>query len=106
MRYAAVLAAVRTVSPVLVRPANDALWCLRHQTDTEAILAAKEMILDSAVELSGQGWQRAGSDGIGGHAARRDAEDGRGPAEEGERRRTIQRRTEYIRLQHEWTCSY
>ena len=41
---------VQRVAPALIRPPRGAMWCLRHQNDMEAILAAAELIFDSAFE--------------------------------------------------------
>eukprot|EP00559_Dactyliosolen_fragilissimus_P007358 CAMPEP_0184870988 /NCGR_PEP_ID=MMETSP0580-20130426/39447_1 /TAXON_ID=1118495 /ORGANISM="Dactyliosolen fragilissimus" /LENGTH=1159 /DNA_ID=CAMNT_0027373403 /DNA_START=305 /DNA_END=3784 /DNA_ORIENTATION=+ len=51
---------VQRIGPSLVRPPSCAMWCLRHQTDMEAILAATEMIFDHAFELFSTGWHDHG----------------------------------------------
>ncbi|KAI2497181.1 hypothetical protein MHU86_17329 [Fragilaria crotonensis] len=53
---------VQRVGPYLVRPSRAAPWCLRHQHDMEAILAAVELILDSAEDIfQATGMRRDGS---------------------------------------------
>jgi hypothetical protein len=51
---------VQRVAPCLVRPPNAAMWCLRHQSDMEPIVAAVEMILDNAPDVFGPGWYERG----------------------------------------------
>ena len=51
---------VQRIGPYLVRPARGAPWCLRHQHDMEAILAACELILDSAEDLFCGTWYEKG----------------------------------------------
>jgi len=51
---------VQRVAPLLVRPPNAAMWCLRHQSDIEPIVAAVEMILDNAHEVFSPGWYERG----------------------------------------------
>ena len=51
---------VQRVAPFLVRPPDAAMWCLRHQSDIEPIIAATEMILDNAVEVFSFGWFERG----------------------------------------------
>jgi hypothetical protein len=51
---------VQRVAPLLIRPPRGALWCLRHQNDMEAILAAAELIFDSAFEVFSKGWYERG----------------------------------------------
>jgi len=51
---------VQRIAPCLVRPPNAALWCLKHQNDMLAILAATEMILDAAFEIFAAGWYDRG----------------------------------------------
>ena len=51
---------VQRVSPSLIRPPNGAMWCLRHQNDMEPILAAAELIFDSASEIFSKGWYERG----------------------------------------------
>lgn len=51
---------VQRVAPSLVRPPNAAMWCLRHQSDIEPIIAAVEMILDNADQVFSMGWHERG----------------------------------------------
>lgn len=47
---------VQRIAPCLIRPPKGAMWCLRHQTDMEPILAATEMIFDAAHDIFAAGW--------------------------------------------------
>eukprot|EP00986_Skeletonema_menzelii_P004947 scaffold1737_cov131-Skeletonema_menzelii.AAC.1 len=51
---------VQRIAPFLVRPPDAAIWCLRHQGDIEAIIAAIEMILDNAFDVFSSGWFERG----------------------------------------------
>lgn len=51
---------VQRIAPFLVRPSDAAIWCLRHQTDIEPIMAAVEMILDNAADVFSSGWFERG----------------------------------------------
>ncbi len=51
---------VQRIAPFLVRPPGAAIWCLRHQGDIEAIIAAIEMILDNAFDVFSSGWFERG----------------------------------------------
>jgi hypothetical protein len=51
---------VQRVAPALIRPANGAMWCLQHQSDMKPILAAAELIFDSAMEIFSKGWYDRG----------------------------------------------
>ena len=51
---------VQRVAPSLIRPPRGAMWCLRHQNDMEPILAAAELIFDSASDLFAKGWYERG----------------------------------------------
>ena len=51
---------VQRVAPLLIRPPRGAIWCLRHQQDMEAILAAAELIFDSAFDIFSKGWHERG----------------------------------------------
>jgi hypothetical protein len=51
---------VQRVAPCLIRPRRGAMWCLRHQNDMEAILAAAELIFDSAFDIFSKGWYERG----------------------------------------------
>ena len=51
---------VQRIAPFLVRPPGAAIWCLRHQGDIEAIIAAVEMILDNAFDVFSSGWFERG----------------------------------------------
>lgn len=51
---------VQRIAPSLVRPSNAAMWCLRHQNDMEAVLAATELLLDHAHEIFRPGWTERG----------------------------------------------
>jgi hypothetical protein len=51
---------VQRVAPCLIRPPNSAMWCLKHQNDMESILAATELILDSAMDIFSKGWYERG----------------------------------------------
>ena len=51
---------VQRVAPCLIRPPGGAMWCLRHQNDMEAILAASELIFDAAFETFADGWYEKG----------------------------------------------
>ena len=51
---------VQRVAPSLVRPPRGAMWCLKHQNDMEAILAACELIFDSAFDIFSKGWFERG----------------------------------------------
>eukprot|EP00804_Cyclotella_cryptica_P015509 CCRYP_003545-RA/>CCRYP_003545-RA protein AED:0.06 eAED:0.06 QI:0/0/0/1/1/1/2/0/1149 len=51
---------VQRIAPFLVRPADAAIWCLRHQNDIGPIIAAVEMILDHALEIFSPGWYERG----------------------------------------------
>jgi hypothetical protein len=51
---------VQRVAPSLIRPPRGAMWCLRHQNDMEAILAAAELIFDSAFDIFSKGWYERG----------------------------------------------
>lgn len=51
---------VQRVAPALIRPPGGAMWCLRHQNDMEPILAAAELIFDSAFEIFSKGWYDRG----------------------------------------------
>jgi len=51
---------VQRVAPSLIRPPSAAMWCLRHQSDMEAILAAAEMLFDMAHEIFSTGWHERG----------------------------------------------
>ena len=51
---------VQRIAPFLIRPPHGAVWCLSHQKDMEAILAATELIFDSAFEVFSKGWYERG----------------------------------------------
>jgi len=51
---------VQRIAPSLVRPPRGAMWCLRHQNDMEAILAACELIFDSSFDIFSKGWYERG----------------------------------------------
>lgn len=51
---------VQRVAPALIRPPQGAIWCLKHQNDMEPILAAAELIFDSAFEIFSKGWYDRG----------------------------------------------
>jgi len=51
---------IQRIAPSLVRPPGAAIWCLRHQTDMQAILAATELILDSSSEIFASDWFERG----------------------------------------------
>jgi hypothetical protein len=51
---------VQRVAPALIRPPRGALWCLKHQNDMEPILAAAELIFDSAFDIFSKGWYDRG----------------------------------------------
>jgi len=51
---------VQRVAPGLIRPPQGALWCLKHQNDMEPILAAAELIFDSAFDIFSKGWYDRG----------------------------------------------
>ena len=51
---------VQRIAPSLIRPPRGAMWCLRHQNDMEPILAAAELIFDSASEIFSKGWYDRG----------------------------------------------
>jgi hypothetical protein len=51
---------IQRIGPCLVRPSLGAPWCLRHQQDMEAILAACELIFDSAEDLFSGSWYEKG----------------------------------------------
>uniref|UniRef100_A0A7S1VBR6 FAM13A-like domain-containing protein n=1 Tax=Grammatophora oceanica TaxID=210454 RepID=A0A7S1VBR6_9STRA len=51
---------VQRVAPALIRPPRAAIWCLRHQNDMEPILAAAELIFDSATDVFSKGWYDRG----------------------------------------------
>ena len=51
---------VQRVAPFWIRPPQAAMWCLRHQTDMEAVLAAAELILNHAKEIFRPGWYERG----------------------------------------------
>lgn len=51
---------VQRIAPPLVRPANAAQWCLRHQNDMESILSAVELILDFSEDIFRAGWFERG----------------------------------------------
>jgi len=51
---------VQRVAPALIRPPKGAMWCLRHHNDMEPIMAAAELIFDSASEIFSKGWYDRG----------------------------------------------
>jgi len=51
---------IQRIAPSLVRPPEAAIWCLRHQKDMKAILAATELILDSSSEIFASDWFERG----------------------------------------------
>ncbi|KAL7487324.1 hypothetical protein ACHAW6_012923 [Cyclotella cf. meneghiniana] len=51
---------VQRIAPFLVRPADAAIWCLRHQNDIGPIIAAMEVILDHSLEIFSPGWYERG----------------------------------------------
>ena len=51
---------VQRIAPSLIRPPRGAMWCLRHQNDMEPILAAAELIFDSAFDVFSKGWYDRG----------------------------------------------
>ncbi|KAG7346274.1 hypothetical protein IV203_005342 [Nitzschia inconspicua] len=51
---------VQRIAPSLIRPPRGAIWCLKHQNDMEPILAAAELIFDSAFEIFSKGWYDRG----------------------------------------------
>lgn len=51
---------VQRVAPLLIRPPQSAMWSLRHLNDMEPILAAAELILDSAFDIFSKGWYDRG----------------------------------------------
>lgn len=51
---------VQRVAPALIRPHRGAIWCLKHQNDMESILAAAELIFDSAHEIFSDDWYERG----------------------------------------------
>eukprot|EP00594_Rhizosolenia_setigera_P005581 CAMPEP_0178950864 /NCGR_PEP_ID=MMETSP0789-20121207/6891_1 /TAXON_ID=3005 /ORGANISM="Rhizosolenia setigera, Strain CCMP 1694" /LENGTH=1210 /DNA_ID=CAMNT_0020631641 /DNA_START=244 /DNA_END=3876 /DNA_ORIENTATION=+ len=48
------------IAPLLVRPPNSAMWCLRHQKDMRAIIAVTELLLDAAKKIFAPGWHQKG----------------------------------------------
>ncbi|KAL3918921.1 MAG: hypothetical protein SGILL_004014 [Bacillariaceae sp.] len=51
---------VQRIAPSLIRPPRGAMWCLKHQNDMEPILAAAELIFDSAFDVFSKGWYDRG----------------------------------------------
>jgi hypothetical protein len=51
---------IQRIAPSLIRPPRGAIWCLKHQNDMEPILAATELIFDSAFEIFSKGWYDRG----------------------------------------------
>jgi hypothetical protein len=51
---------VQRIAPCLIRPPRGAMWCLWHQNDMEAILAATELLLDCAFDIFKKGWYERG----------------------------------------------
>mmetsp|Transcript_4433 Transcript_4433/g.5134 ORF Transcript_4433/g.5134 Transcript_4433/m.5134 type:complete len:1168 (-) Transcript_4433:177-3680(-) len=51
---------VQRVAPCLIRPPRGAIWCLKHQHDMESILAASELIFDSAHSIFSNEWYEKG----------------------------------------------
>lgn len=51
---------IQRIAPSLVRPPNAAMWCLRHQTDMKAILAATELIFESSSTIFSSDWFERG----------------------------------------------
>jgi hypothetical protein len=52
---------VQRIAPALIRPPHGAaMWCLRHQNDMLAILAAAELLLDAAFDVFSKGWYERG----------------------------------------------
>eukprot|EP00536_Pseudo-nitzschia_multiseries_P001657 jgi/Psemu1/181698/e_gw1.21.26.1 len=51
---------VQRVAPSLIRPPRGAMWCLKHQNDMEPILAAAELIFDSAFDVFSKAWYDRG----------------------------------------------
>jgi hypothetical protein len=51
---------IQRIAPSLIRPPRGAMWCLKHQNDMELILAAAELIFDSAFEIFSKGWYDRG----------------------------------------------
>lgn len=51
---------VQRIAPAWIRPPGGAMWCLRHQNDMVAILAAAELILDAAFVVFSPGWYDRG----------------------------------------------
>lgn len=51
---------IQRIAPSLVRPANAAQWCLRHQNDMESILYAVELMFDFSEEIFRVGWFERG----------------------------------------------
>ncbi|GAX21645.1 hypothetical protein FisN_29Hh082 [Fistulifera solaris] len=51
---------VQRIAPLLIRPPQGAVWCLRHQNDMEPILAAAELIFDAAFDIFSNGWYDRG----------------------------------------------
>jgi hypothetical protein len=51
---------IQRIAPSLIRPPRGAIWCLKHQNDMEPILAAAELIFDSAFEIFSKGWYDRG----------------------------------------------
>jgi hypothetical protein len=51
---------VQRIAPALIRPPGAAMWCLKHQNDMLAILAAAELIFDAAFDVFRKGWYERG----------------------------------------------
>jgi hypothetical protein len=51
---------VQRIAPSLIRPPRGSMWCLKHQNDMEPILAAAELIFDSAFAIFSKGWYDRG----------------------------------------------
>jgi len=48
------------IAPLLIRPPNSAIWCLKHQTDMRAIASVCELLFDCADDVFYHGWFEKG----------------------------------------------
>ena len=48
------------IAPLLIRPPNSAIWCLRQQKDIRAIVTVTELLFDAADDIFSHGWYDRG----------------------------------------------
>jgi hypothetical protein len=51
---------VHRVAPLLVRPSNSAVWCVKHQNDMAAIITVSDFLMENAKDIFSPQWVERG----------------------------------------------